>query len=112
MRISRSLVMSLALLALFGTSAWAQTRRITGRVTVEGSNEPVPSATVTVIGTTLGGITDADGRFTVPAPAGPATLRVRRIGYTPKTVSVSAALSDVNVALAKDVLELDKQVIT
>ena len=104
--------MSLALLALFGTSAWAQTRRITGRVTVEGSNEPVPSATVTVIGTTLGGITDADGRFTVPAPAGPATLRVRRIGYTPKTVSVSAALSDVNVALAKDVLELDKQVIT
>jgi TonB-linked SusC/RagA family outer membrane protein len=104
--------MSLMMLALFGTSAWAQTRRITGRVTAEGTNDPVASATVSVVGTTLGAITDADGKFTVPAPAGVATLRVRRIGYTPKTVSVSAALSDVAVAMARDVLELDKQVIT
>jgi TonB-linked SusC/RagA family outer membrane protein len=104
--------MSFMLLAMFATSAWAQTRRITGRVTEEGSNEPVASATVTVVGTTLGGITDAQGRFTVPAPQGPATLRVRRIGYSPKTVNVGAALSEVAIALSKDVLQLDKQVIT
>ena len=112
MRTTRSLVMSLMMLVLIGTSAWAQTRRISGRVTAEGSNEPVSSATVSVVGTTLGAITDADGRFSVSAPAGPVTLRVRRIGYTPKTLAVSAGLSDVNVALGKDVLELDKQVIT
>lgn len=104
--------MSLVMLGLFGTSAWAQTRRITGRVTAEGNNEPVASATVSVVGTTLGAITDADGKFTVPAPAGPATLRVRRIGYTPKTVSVTATLSDVAISMTRDVLELDKQVIT
>ena len=111
-RTTRSLVMSLFALALFSASASAQTRRITGRVTEEGSTEPVASATVTVVGTTLGGITDAQGRFTVPAPAGPATLRVRRIGYSPKTVNVAAALSEINVALTKDVLQLDRQVIT
>lgn len=111
-RTTRSLVISLVLLALFGTSAWAQTRRVTGRVTAEGSNEPVASATVSVVGTTLGAITDADGRFTVAAPTGPATLRVRRIGYTPKIVAVSATLSEVAIAMARDVLELDKQVIT
>ena len=104
--------MSLMLLALFSTSAWAQTRRITGRVTEEGSTNPVPSATVTVVGTTLGGITDAQGRFTVPAPQGPATLRVRRIGYSPKTTNVAAGLSEVNISLVKDVLQLDRQVIT
>ena len=104
--------MSFMMLALFGTSAWAQTRRITGRVTAEGSNDPVASATVSVVGTTLGAITDADGRFTVVAPTGPATIRVRRIGYTPKTVPVSAGLSDVTITMARDVLELDKQVIT
>ena len=104
--------MSLVVLALFSTSASAQTRRITGRVTEEGSTTPVPSATVTVVGTTLGGITDAQGRFTVPAPAGPATLRVRRIGYSPKTVNVAAGLADIDVALSKDVLQLDRQVIT
>ena len=104
--------MSFMMLALFGTSAWAQTRRITGRVTAEGSNDPVASATVSVVGTTLGAITDADGRFTVVAPTGPATIRVRRIGYTPKTVPVSAGLSEVTITMARDVLELDKQVIT
>lgn len=104
--------MSLLLLVLFSTTASAQTRRIGGRVTAEGSSDPVTSATVTVVGTTFGAITDAEGRFSIPAPAGPATLRVRRIGYTPRTVAVSAGLSEVNVALGKDVLELDKQVIT
>lgn len=112
MRLTRLILTSLTMLALFSASASAQTRRITGRVTAEGSNDPVGSATVSVVGTTLGALTDADGRFTVVAPAGPATLRVRRIGYTPKTVSVAAGLSDVTVAMARDVLELDKQVIT
>jgi TonB-dependent starch-binding outer membrane protein SusC len=104
--------MSFVLVALFGTSAWAQTRRVAGRVTEEGTTNGVPSATISAIGTALGAITDGDGRFTIPVPAGPATLRIRRIGYKPKTVNVAAGLSDVNVQLTKDVLELDKQVIT
>jgi TonB-linked SusC/RagA family outer membrane protein len=104
--------MSLMALALFSTSALAQTRRINGRVTEEGNNQPVSSATVTLVGTTLGAITDADGRFSINAPSGPSTLRVRRIGYAPKTLAVNATISDINVALARDVLELDKQVIT
>src|SRR4029079_8390418 len=111
-RTSRSLVMSLMALVLFSTSALAQTRRISGRVTEEGNNQPVSSATVTLVGTTLGAITDADGRFSFNAPAGPSTVRVRRIGYAPKTIAVNASISDINVSLARDVLELDKQVIT
>jgi len=104
--------MTFVLLALFGSSAWAQTRRISGRVTVEGTTDPVPAATVNVVGTTLGAITGDDGRFSVSAPAGPVTLRVRRIGYTPRTLPVSSALTEVTVSLTRDVLELDRQVIT
>lgn len=104
--------MSFVLVALFGSSALAQTRRISGRVTTEGSGEPIPAATVQVVGTTYGAATDETGRFSVSAPDGPVTLRVRRIGYTPKTLAVSSGLSDVNISLSKDVLELDKQVIT
>jgi TonB-dependent starch-binding outer membrane protein SusC len=103
--------MSFTLLALFSTSAWAQAR-LTGRVTVEGSSEPIPSATVQIVGTTVGAVTDAQGRFSINAPIGPLTLRVRRIGYVPKTVPVSAGLRDVTVSLSRDVLELDRQVIT
>jgi TonB-linked SusC/RagA family outer membrane protein len=103
--------MSLVMLALISTSSWAQTRRVSGRVTGEG-NEPLVSATISVIGTALGGITDSQGRFSVPVPQGPATIRVRRIGYAPKTINVPAGLSDIDVKLTRDVLELDKQVIT
>ena len=111
-RTTRLLVMSFMLMALFSTSAWAQTRRITGRVTEEGSNQPVASATISIVGTTFGAISGSDGRFTVSASEGPVTLRVRRIGFSPKTVVVGAGLADVTVSLTKDVLELDKQVIT
>lgn len=104
--------MSLLLLGLFSTSAWAQTRRINGRVTALGSTDPIPSATVNVVGTTFGAVTDADGRFSVTAPEGPVTLRVRRIGYAPKNIAVASGLTEVAISLPRDVLELDKQVIT
>lgn len=112
MRITRSLVTSLLLLGLASTSAMAQTRRITGRVTAEGGSDPIVAASVSVVGTTLGAVTSEDGRFSVSVPSGPVTLRVRRIGYVPKVVNMSASLSEMNISLVKDVLELDKQVIT
>ena len=112
MRKTRAFVLSLVFLALAAPSAWAQTRRLNGRVTTEGSGEPIPSATVQVVGTTFGAMTTEDGRFSVTAPDGPVTLRVRRIGYAPKTIAVSSGLNDVTVTMTKDVLELDKQVIT
>ncbi len=99
------------LLALCGTSAWAQGRRISGVVTSE-SGEPLGTASISVRGTALGGYTNESGRFTVPAPEGTVTLRVRRIGYREATVTVNAGLNDVTIKLAKDVLQLEKQVIT
>ena len=59
----RSSVVSLLLLALFSASAFAQTRRVSGRVTVEGSGEPLVAASVNVVGTALGTYTDDQGRF-------------------------------------------------
>jgi len=108
----RSSVFSLLLLALFSASAFAQTRTISGRVTVEGSGEPLVAASVNIVGTALGTYTDDQGRFSLNAPDGPATLRIRRIGYAQKTVAVPAGTTDVAVALARDVLQLETQVVT
>ncbi|MEP6508944.1 MAG: TonB-dependent receptor plug domain-containing protein, partial [Gemmatimonadales bacterium] len=105
-------LLTVVLLLVSSTNIFAQTRRITGRVTVETTGEPVPAATVNVVGTTFGAVTGGDGRFTLSAPDGPATIRVRRIGYSPRTLAVGAGAADVNVAMKRDVLELDKQVIT
>ena len=105
MRKSRLLVMALALLALGATNAAAQGRRLIGRVTEAGSGTGIGSASVSVVGTTVGATTDADGRFNFVAPEGTLTLRVRRIGYAPKVTTVNAGLSDVVVSLDKDVLQ-------
>src|SRR6476469_8545640 len=80
-RISSS-VFSLLLLVLVSTSAFAQARRVSGRVTVEGSGEGVAAASVNVVGTSLGTYTDDQGRFSLNVPDGPVVLRIRRIGYT------------------------------
>ncbi|MGZ3464461.1 MAG: SusC/RagA family TonB-linked outer membrane protein [Gemmatimonadaceae bacterium] len=110
-RISSS-VFSLLMLVLVSTSAFAQARRVSGRVTVEGSGEGVASASVNVVGTSLGTYTDDQGRFSLNVPDGPVTLRVRRIGYTQKALLVPAGATDANVSLSRDVLQLETQVVT
>ena len=112
MKTVRSSVLATLLLVFASVSAFAQTRTVTGRVTVEGSNEPLVAASVNVVGTSIGTYTDDQGRFTVTVPAGPATLRVRRIGYVQKTVAVPSGDTQVDVGLARDVLQLETQVIT
>src|SRR5688500_7808274 len=65
------------------------TGQVTGRVTGP-DGRPIASATVTVAGTTLGALTNAEGRYTVAAvPAGSRTLLARRIGFAPGTQTVT-----------------------
>ncbi|MBA3646541.1 MAG: SusC/RagA family TonB-linked outer membrane protein [Gemmatimonadaceae bacterium] len=102
--------LSLLFLALPLSTAFAQTRRVSGTVRAE-SGEPLVAASVGVVGTALGTYTDDQGRFTLNV-TGPVTLRVRRIGYTQKTVDVGPAATDVAVVLTRDVLQLETQVVT
>jgi TonB-linked SusC/RagA family outer membrane protein len=108
----RSSVFTLLLLTLVSASAFGQNRRVSGRVTVEGSTEPLVAASVNVVGTSIGAYTDDQGRFTLTVPDGPATLRVRRIGFVQKTVPIAAGDNDLTVTMARDALQLETQVIT
>ncbi len=101
-------------LALLGASAAeAQSRRVSGRVTAEGTNEPITNAAVTVVGTAIGTFTGDDGKFALSVSGSAAiSLRVRRIGFAPKTILVAGTQSDVSIVLAKDVLQLETQIVT
>ena len=107
----RSLFTSLALLALCGSSAWAQ-RRVTGVVTAEGSNEPLGAASVQVGGTSVGTYTGEDGRFAITVPDGAQTLRVRRIGFQQRQVPIPTGQTEVAVSLTRDVLQLEGVTVT
>lgn len=111
--VKRLWIAAALVLAAIPSVSQAQTRRIAGVVTVQGTvPEPVPGATIQVVGTALGGITDETGHFSISVPAGAQQLRVRRIGYAARVVPLSATETTVSVALVRDVLQLETQVIT
>jgi hypothetical protein len=61
--------------------------KITGTITDEKTNEPLSGANVYLEGTTMGGITDANGYYVMlNIPVGMYNLKVTYIGYTPVTV--------------------------
>ena len=83
----------LGLLAVATASAEAQSRRVTGTVKQTGSDMPVPSASVQIVGTALGAVTNEQGEFAVTVPAGAQALRVRRIGYKAATVPLAVGVA-------------------
>ena len=102
---------ALLLTLLIAADASAQ-RRVTGRV-LGTSGDPISSATVSVQGTTIGAYTAEDGRFTlVNVPGGAQVIVVRRLGFKRLNTPLPATQDAIEVRLEKDVLELERQVVT
>ncbi len=81
-----------SLLACFFLSmgfTWAQTSTVTGVVISAEDDEPVVGASVLVKGTTMGSITDIDGRYTITAvPSDAKTLVVSLVGMKTQEVGI------------------------
>src|SRR5436309_418589 len=70
--------------------AQQNTGTIAGRVTEGEGQRPIPEAQISIVGTTRGARTDAEGRYRITGvPAGSATLRVARIGFQSTTRQVA-----------------------
>jgi TonB-linked SusC/RagA family outer membrane protein len=100
------------LLTIFVSAEASAQRRVTGRV-LGNNNEPIVSASVNVQGTTIGGYTGDDGRFSLNnVPAGAQVLVVRRIGFRRVNMPLTATSDAIDIRLERDVLELERQVVT
>ncbi|MBQ1646946.1 MAG: carboxypeptidase-like regulatory domain-containing protein, partial [Bacteroidales bacterium] len=98
-----------SVMCLMGTLAYAQNRPISGTV-LDGSGQPVIGATVMVVGnSSLGTVTDADGRFALSVPAG-STISVSCIGYGTQTTPVGSQ-SVFNFVLEEDNEFLEETVV-
>ena len=82
-----------ALTLLTGAARHANAQgTISGRVTAQGTNQPLAEARVLVIGSTLSATTADDGKFTIRnAPAGIVQLQVLRVGFQSQKKSVTVA---------------------
>ncbi len=92
--------------------AHAQTRVITGTVTVSGTSQPLAEATVSRAGGMEVARTESNGQFRLTVPQGEVTVIARAIGYKRVQATVPEGQSTVNFALEKDVLQLESVVVT
>lgn len=85
----RKLMLLMALLVISIGLATAQTSKVTGVVTSEEDGLPVVGASVVVKGTTVGTVTDIDGKFTLTnVPTSSKIIVVSFIGMKAQEVSI------------------------
>ena len=101
------LTMLVASLFLMVGVALAQTK-VNGTVTSQEDGEPVIGASVLVVGTQVGTVTDANGKFSLTCPAGKNTLRITYIGMEPIEVS---ARPNMRIVLTSDSKALDEVIV-
>ena len=119
-RIISYLLFSLCCIIVFGANA--AERKITGVVIAGDYKEPLIGASVFVSSeilkkagssqTTLGVITDMDGKFTINVPDGVTTLQCSYVGYESQTIHLVAGKSSYEIVLQPSAHMLDAVVVT
>lgn len=106
-------IISILSFVLFSMVANAQSKTITGVVTEKGNGSPIPGVNVNVEGTSVGDVTDFDGKYTIEIDdAKGKTITFSYLGYQTKTVKITDGNNTINVSLAEDLLNLDEVIVT
>ncbi|HVS94052.1 MAG TPA: SusC/RagA family TonB-linked outer membrane protein [Mucilaginibacter sp.] len=93
--------------------AFAQKGSIKGTV-VDETNQPLPGASVSIDGTTLGSVTDANGNYTITnVNAGNYSLTAKFVGYvaSKQTITVGSSVITVNFGLKPESTNLNEVVV-
>ncbi|MEM6336172.1 MAG: carboxypeptidase-like regulatory domain-containing protein, partial [Bacteroidota bacterium] len=110
-------LLTAALFVLLAVPAWAQTGKISGRVTDAQTGDALPGVNVIIEGTTQGAGTDLDGYYTIlNVRPGTYTLDASFIGYAPQRIEGVRVSVDqtatVNIQLREEAFEGEEIVVT
>jgi TonB-linked SusC/RagA family outer membrane protein len=98
-----------ALFILFTNLLHAQTKTVTGRIT-DATGNGLPGATITVKGTQLATVTDAEGRYTISVPSSANSLVITSVGYGQQEISVGNQ-TQINLTLQAAAASLNEVVV-
>ena len=102
----RLMTMLVGLFLLVG-GVFAQTK-VSGTVVSQEDGQPVVGASVLVVGTSTGSVTNASGQFSLTVPEGKKTLRITYIGMEPLEVS---ARPNMRILLTSNNKSLDEVIV-
>jgi TonB-linked SusC/RagA family outer membrane protein len=106
------LSVTLLLLAILSNSAaFAQEKRVTGKVVSSVDNMGLPGVNVQVKGTTTGTVTDADGKYAIDIKASDAILVFSSIGFGKQEIPIGTK-SVIDASLVDDIKNLSEVVVT
>jgi len=87
-----------------------QQNTVKGTVKDAATGEALMGVSIVVKGTTIGQLTDINGKFTISPPTAQATLLFSFIGYTTQEVSATAG-TDLNIDMALEVTQISEVVV-
>ncbi|MGD0341820.1 MAG: carboxypeptidase-like regulatory domain-containing protein, partial [Bacteroidales bacterium] len=87
-----------------------QQQKVTGTVRDAKTNEPLIGVNVSVLGTTVGAITDAAGNYSIILPGSAKTLVFTYVGYTTEKVQLQGQTT-IDVVMTSEVLNLEEVVV-
>ncbi|HUX55341.1 MAG TPA: TonB-dependent receptor [Bacteroidales bacterium] len=85
-----------------------QQNQVSGTVT--DKNGPIPGVNVVVTGTTLGAMTDINGKYSIYVPQGSKSLTFTFIGMEPQEISIGT-LTQINVTMVESAIGLDEVIV-
>lgn len=102
----------LAFLGFIGLQVvFAQTRDLSGVVTSSEDGSSIPGASVVVKGTTMGTVTDMEGKFALKVPASAKTLLVSFVGMISTEVPITSS-TNYAVKLKTESISVDEVIVT
>src|SRR5690606_5955007 len=111
MKRNERFLLVLLILLLGNTMLFAQERRTITGVVRDNAGSPVPSATVSVQGTSTSTVTDDAGRYSIVVDKANAVLVFSSVSFAPKSVTVGSSNS-LDVTLEQSATDLTEVVVT
>lgn len=106
----KNFALLLTVLAISLQSLWAQTGEISGVVTSADDGSTIPGVSVSVKGTTLGTITNIDGKYTLNVPNDAKTLVFSFVGMQTQEVPITG--KTINVVMKSETVGINEVVVT
>lgn len=103
-------LLKMVLVLLIPGPLMAQISTVTGTVTESGTGVAMPGVSIMIQGTTIGTITDVNGKYSIDVTGPDATLVFSFVGYLTETFELKGT-TELNVQLVQDILSLDEVVV-